>query len=125
MTKLHTLKAAEAGDGVQSRMPAERILAGDPVFTAWAMQTGDISSGIWSSTEGKQMMARDAQTWEFFHILEGEVELTDDQGNATRFGPGDSCIVPPGFTGSWHTIRAVRKSYVTIRSAGLPALLGA
>lgn len=123
MTKLIFSRQSARAEGRVSQLPAERILEGAPVFTSWDSAASAISTGIWCSSPGAQTMARDAQTWEHFHILEGEVELCDAEGHCERFGPGDSVTVPPNFKGVWRTLKAVRKSYVTISHPALPDVL--
>ena len=38
---------------------------------------------------------------EFIHILEGGLILTNEEGVAHEYGPGDSLVLPKGFTGTW------------------------
>ena len=123
MKKLSVMIEQDLGEGTVSRLPAARILEGDPVFTSWSSREGGISRGIWMSTPGAQTMDRDAHTWEHFHVLEGLVEICDEAGICRRLGPGDSASIPPGFKGVWRTIETVRKSFVTIVSPQLPAVL--
>ena len=40
-------------------------------------------------------------------------------GRASEFGPGDACVIPAGFVGSFEVLEAVRKYYVVLeRPAG-------
>lgn len=48
---------------------------------------------------------------EMCHILEGTVRLTDADGVAKTFGPGDSFVVAAEFRGAWENITPVRKVY--------------
>ncbi|WP_137887673.1 cupin domain-containing protein [Pseudomonas sp. 2FE] len=49
---------------------------------------------------------------EMCHILEGTVRLTDADGVAKTFGPGDSFVVAAaGLKGTWENITLVRKVY--------------
>ncbi len=45
------------------------------------------------------------------HILEGQVRLTDEDGTARVFGPGDSFTITRGFRGTWENLTHVRKVY--------------
>lgn len=39
---------------------------------------------------------------EFFHILEGQVEVSNTKNGAVhRYGPGDSFVIPKGYDGVW------------------------
>lgn len=49
-------------------------------------------------------------------ILSGEHAIEDEQGNRLKFGPGDSFLVPIGFSGTWHTITQGSKVFVGISS---------
>jgi uncharacterized cupin superfamily protein len=39
------------------------------------------------------------------------VRLTDAEGVARTFGPGDSFVVASGFQGTWENLTPVRKVY--------------
>lgn len=44
-------------------------------------------------------------------LLEGEVEVTPENGKTVRFGAGDLVIFPAGMDCHWRITRAVRKHY--------------
>ena len=49
----------------------------------------------------------DLKNWpidEFMHILRGHVDITNDAGNHEVFGPGDSFVIPTGFSGTWRQV---------------------
>ncbi|AVZ17531.1 TPA: cupin domain-containing protein [Pseudomonas aeruginosa] len=48
---------------------------------------------------------------ELCHLLKGDVRLTDSNGVAKTFGPGDSFLVQKGFKGVWENLSDVRKVY--------------
>jgi hypothetical protein len=50
--------------------------------------------------------------WEYFHILEGHVVLTGDDGTVHDLRAGDALIIRPGFGGVWDTVETVLKEYV-------------
>lgn len=121
MSSLIAMNINDLGEGQPDRPAADRLIAGDPRFTSWPLLDGDFSTGIWTATPGHHRVIRDRTTTEAFLILEGEIELSEDGVAAPRrFGPGDLVVFPPGFTGSWRTISAVRKLYCTIQTAGEP-----
>lgn len=66
-------------------------------------------SGIWQA--GPHLERVDCDYDEMCHLLEGEVRLTDAQGNARVFGPGESFVVERGFKGTWENLSFVRKIY--------------
>ncbi len=54
--------------------------------------------------------------WEYFsdetcYILEGEVEVTTDDGEKVTFGAGDLVKFPKGLKCTWNIKKAVRKHY--------------
>ncbi|NIZ11914.1 cupin domain-containing protein [Phaeobacter sp. HF9A] len=66
-------------------------------------------AGIW---EAEPHLERcDCDYDELCHILEGRVRLTDAEGHAREFGPGDSFVVAAGFSGTWENLTPVRKVF--------------
>ena len=90
-----------------------RVLSGSPRFTTWNIEEtpdGKVFSGIWEATPGKWRIAYDE--WEFCSILSGRSIVQADGGAAEKFGPGDSLVIRPGFTGTWEVVEKTRKLYV-------------
>lgn len=50
---------------------------------------------------------------EFMVFIEGQVEITDSDGNSKVYGPGDMVVMPKGFTGTWRQLSPIRKISVT------------
>lgn len=89
----------------------ERVIAGNPVFTSWDIETRDgLFAGIWQSTPGKWRVEYDE--WEYCRILSGHSVLTEDDGAAIELRPGDAIVIRPGFRGTWEVIETTRKDYV-------------
>ena len=38
---------------------------------------------------------------EFMYFLEGQVEITNEDGSSRIYGPGDAIVMPKGFNGTW------------------------
>lgn len=109
MTRLVCIAAD--GPGETDRPPADRLIAGDPVFTTWNLEDRDgLYCGLWQSTPGKWRIAYDE--WEFCHILKGRSVITENGGRSRSVGPGDSFMIQPGFTGTWEVIETTLKEYV-------------
>jgi len=92
----------------------ERLISGNPEFSTWAMddsRDGKIKSGVWQATPGETRSIK-GETFEFCHILEGVVEIIEDNGPTYTYRAGDSFVMKPGFTGIWRTLETVRKIYV-------------
>ena len=99
-------------DAEEGRPAADRLIAGDPVFTTWNIEEaeGGIYSGIWQSTPGKWRIQYDE--WEYFHILEGHSIVTSEDGEIFHLKAGDRLILRPGFKGTWEVVETTRKDYV-------------
>lgn len=93
------------------RPTADRIIAGDPIFTTWNVEETDgLFAGIWQATPGKWRISYDE--WEYFHILSGVSTVTGDNGVAVTLKAGDSYIIRPGFRGTWEVVETTTKDYV-------------
>ena len=46
---------------------------------------------------------------EFIYIIEGQVEMINDNGSGAVYGPGDMFLIPKGFRGTWRQITDVKK----------------
>ena len=54
------------------------------------------------------------ESFEFCHILDGVIELTEEGQSPVTYRKGDSFIMKPGYRGAWKTIETVRKIYVMV-----------
>jgi uncharacterized cupin superfamily protein len=90
---------------------ADRLIAGDPVFTTWTIEEADgLYAGIWQATPGKWRIAYDE--WEYFSLTAGTSIITPDGGDPLVMTKGDSYIIRPGFTGTWEVVETTIKDYV-------------
>jgi uncharacterized cupin superfamily protein len=60
---------------------------------------------------------RDWPIDEFMYILEGQVEITPEGGQARTYGPGDAFVMPKGFKGTWRQLSPLRKIQVSYARA--------
>ncbi|WP_417463711.1 cupin domain-containing protein [Kordiimonas sp.] len=93
---------------------AEKLISGNPqqqTENIYTSKSEKFFTGYWSSTKGKWHVNYDGEE-EFCHLLEGEVELVDEEGRASRFKAGDRFTISAGFKGTWETIKDCRKLYV-------------
>jgi uncharacterized cupin superfamily protein len=105
-SKIRVIKADE--------VPWEESMAGseeaDPPgkeFTA-AMSVDDkFSFGMWKRDVQRRHFERPYH--EVAYIIEGEVEITDDDGEVHIAGPGDILITPKGSKGYWKNLTPVKK----------------
>ena len=116
MALLQTIDPAGAGTPVSRKAAADRLIAGDPDFLTWALDSsrnGEVKTGIWEATPGETLSIK-GETFEFCHILDGVIELTEDGRESVVYRKGDSFIMKPGYRGVWKTIETVRKIYVIV-----------
>lgn len=71
----------------------------------------DFDMGMWRSTEAHWDISDPYPYNEYMHILDGSVTLTSADGTVTELGPGDSVVIPKGWTGRWDS-PGVTKIYV-------------
>lgn len=74
---------------------------------------GATAVGCWTCTPGGFPVAN-RPTTECFHVLEGLFFLTNTDGSARRCGPGDTVVLPKGWSGHWDIIEAVKKVWVVL-----------
>jgi uncharacterized cupin superfamily protein len=74
-------------------------------FTAFV--DGAFSTGFWRRNEQDRPIVRPYH--EIAYIIEGDVEVTTDDGSIIHAGPGDILITPKGCTGHWKNLSPVRK----------------
>ena len=65
------------------------------------------SFGLWKRDVQRRHFERPYH--EVAYIIEGEVEVTDDDGEVHVAGPGDILITPKGSTGFWKNLTPVKK----------------
>jgi uncharacterized cupin superfamily protein len=93
----------------------DRLVRGNPLRTTWNHFNnvgGELSAGVWACEPGAWNIAFPADKDEFFCVIEGRIRITDHEGQAREFGPGDACVIPCGFTGTFEVLEPVRKHYV-------------
>ncbi len=116
MPLLQTIHPTALGTGKPAKAAPEKLIAGDPSFMTWALDSsrdGQVQTGIWEATPGETISIK-GELFEFCHILEGVIELTEDGQAPITYRKGDSFIMKPGYRGIWKTIETVRKIYVIV-----------
>jgi hypothetical protein len=99
------------------RPKPERLVRGNPQRTTWSWHStpdGVLDCGIWQCEPGAWRIAFADDTDEYFCVIEGRIRITSEDGNAHSFGPGDACVIPSGFRGTFEVLEAVRKHYVIV-----------
>ena len=76
------------------------------------VKVGTASVGSWHCTEGGWDSAAPRPTTESFYVLTGEASVTDLDGTLHTFGPGDTVVLPKGWSGRWDVTKAIHKVWV-------------
>ncbi|MEO8096246.1 MAG: cupin domain-containing protein [Acidobacteriota bacterium] len=62
----------------------------------------ELRASIFESTPAKtNHRTRPTDADEFVHVLSGKLILTEPNGTAHEYRPGDSLVLPAGYTGTW------------------------
>jgi uncharacterized cupin superfamily protein len=112
-----TVFSQQTPEPTYDRPRPDRLVKGNPHRMTWehfATDNGDLSAGIWACEPGAWNIAFAPGKDEFFCVIEGKVRITDNDGKAAEFSPGDAGVIPSGFTGTFEVLEFVRKHYVLI-----------
>lgn len=93
--------------------PKDVIIAGESVHRYKRFYTGDITVEIYES-EPLTLRVDDFHIDEFVTVLSGKLILTTIGGKPQHFGPGESVLIPKGFTGTWEMQRNFRELLVVM-----------
>ena len=74
---------------------------------------GNVNAGVWQCSPCTERIT-DYPYDQCCFVLEGSLTITDEQGHAETFNPGDSFIIPRGFTGLWQMTERYRNFFVTV-----------
>lgn len=87
---------------------------GSPVPTCRTLyEVGPTEMGVWTCTPGS-FPVNNRPTTECLHVLEGVFFLTNSDGTARRCVPGDTVILPKGWSGYWDVIEPLKKLWVIV-----------
>jgi uncharacterized cupin superfamily protein len=76
-------------------------------FTAAHSVDDRFSFGLWQRDGQSRHFERTYH--EIAYIIEGQVEITDDDGEVLVAGPGDILVTPQGSRGYWKNLSPVKK----------------
>ena len=80
--------------------PCPRDLVIDQAMHEWPVWTCGVSRFPWTYTERETCL-----------LLEGDVTVTSESGDAVRFGGGDLVVFAEGLSCTWEVHQPVRKHY--------------
>ena len=95
---------------------AEETEAPGQEFTAAHSVDDKFSFGFWRRDAQSRHFERPYH--EIAYIIEGEVEITDDDGELMVAGPGDILITPRGSKGYWKNLSPVKKVWGIYEETG-------
>jgi len=108
--------SAVAGLEPTDYIAPDMLLSGEPRERGrsfYADQTGQLDAGYWEC-EPNQHVYQASPYDEFVYLLEGVVDVTDDEGSVETFKAGDSFVMPRGCQCTWDVKEPVRKLYVVL-----------
>jgi len=105
-TRIRVIKADDAIWEEAMTGPEETDPPGQEITAAVSMDD-KFSFGLWKRDVQRRHFERSYH--EVAYIIEGEVEITDDDGEVHVAGPGDILITPKGSKGHWKNLTPVKK----------------
>ncbi len=94
-------------DSVQSGEPRERGRS------YYADKTKQLDAGVWECEPNRHVI-EPAPYDEFVYLLEGCIDVIDDDGTVATYNAGDSFVMPRGCKCTWDVKEPVRKLYVVL-----------
>ncbi len=114
-SKIRVIKADEVLWEEAMTSPEETDPPGQECTAAVSVDD-KFSFGLWRRDVQRRHFERPYH--EVAYIIEGEVELTDDDGELYVAGPGDIVITPKGSKGYWKNLTPVKKVWGIYEEAG-------
>ncbi|MBW1907744.1 MAG: DUF861 domain-containing protein [Deltaproteobacteria bacterium] len=116
--RLDSDKLAGLGLEEYPAMPAEEVLEGGSGHRGDIFFVGDeLAVGVWEADASTLAITEPLPYDEFVMVLSGKLILTDKQGTATEYSPGQSVVLPKGFVGTWQMLGNFREIYVMEKDA--------
>ncbi|HEY2803192.1 MAG TPA: cupin domain-containing protein [Actinomycetota bacterium] len=82
-------------------------------FVAFRSDDAAFSTGMWRRAPEEGPM--EPPYHEIAFIVEGEVEVTDEEGFVHRAGPGDILVTPNGTKAVWRALSPVKKFWAVYK----------
>jgi uncharacterized cupin superfamily protein len=82
-------------------------------FVAFRSNDASFSTGMWRRVPEEGPM--EPPYHEIAFIVEGEVEVTDEDGTVHRAGPGDILVTPNGTKAVWRALSPVKKFWAVYK----------
>lgn len=112
---------ATSGTEEMLELDPARLAPGSPmpaqfVRNAYTDASGRFFAGVWRSSVGAWRVSYTEN--ELCVLTAGRVRITDDYGRQSTYGPGDSFVMPAGFSGLWEVLEPAQKFYAIYEPPG-------
>ena len=107
-----SIEGLEPTDYISSEM----LRSGEPQERGrsfYADQTGQLDAGVWECEPNRHVI-ENAPYDEFVYLLEGQVDVIDEDGGVESYRAGDSFMMPRGCKCTWDVKEPVRKLYAVL-----------
>ncbi|MCP4470967.1 MAG: DUF861 domain-containing protein [Gammaproteobacteria bacterium] len=122
----------ESGLQTWDPIPAESLACGEPVQRGhiyFSTASDRLTAGVWDCTPYEEVRGPYSVD-EFMVLLEGSLDIENEDGSTQTFRAGDGCVIPKGAVLRWKQSEYLRKFWVIHddadsppAAAGLTALL--
>jgi hypothetical protein len=107
-----------AGKGLEEYGPMSDVTEGGTAQRGVVFHEGEqLTVGVWEADAATIPISAPLPYDEFVTILSGKLVLTDQNGNATEYAPGESVLIPKGFIGIWQMVGDFREIYIVETNA--------
>lgn len=101
-------------DQLEAKGPRANADVGQPHDATRPLVKGTTSVGSWWCAAGGWPSPALRATTEVFFVFDGRGCLTDLDGMRHEFGPGDTVILPKGWSGRWDVLQDIHKVWVVV-----------
>ena len=105
---------------IDSATPSEELPVKPGVYvgqkiTFEEQHQGDVffKAGVWEADVSKTYLKNYPYS-EYVLMISGRVVITNEDGTSNEFGPGDTFVIPKGFSGWWDIKERMKKQLVQV-----------
>ena len=115
LPRIVLIDSTDALDPALDQPREERRVQGAPWRKTWLLHdSAPMSAGVWECEVGRWRIVFPANEQEYFFVISGLARLHGPDGVVTDIGPGQACVIPPGFVGEFEVVEPVRKHFVVV-----------
>ena len=98
-------------------LPEKLVADGNPASQSWVSSEisvkGKMRSGIWAGEVGTIKIGS-YPTDEVFTVIEGQIDLVNEDGSVIEVKVGQSALMPKGWSGLFRIVERARKCFVAV-----------